>query len=242
MRDCPSSWPPPRPPTHPPWRRSTSTARSPTAAASCTGSAPSPARSVVRTRPRPPRRRPRPPARSARARPPTRRRRRCSPRCSRAARSTTWPRSPRRSPTRTSATRCAPEVVARLAEHLDRGHARRRRLGVPLPVRREDRERRSGAHGAAATDLAVGARRLAHGPLRRGELPGRGEAAQGPRPPRRARRAPTRATRPLYAYGNSRGDLRLLGRRGPTRRRLEARSARAARAVPEARRGAGRLL
>ena len=102
-----------------------------------------------------------------------------------------------------------PEVVARLTEHLDAGHVvvvvsaspalYVSRIAVAL-----------GAHGAAATELEVGARGGAHRTLRGGQLSRGGEAAQGACPARGPRAGPSGAARPMYAYGNSRGDLRLL--------------------------------
>jgi len=102
-----------------------------------------------------------------------------------------------------------PEVVSRLAEHLDLGHVvvvvsaspsvYVARIAAAL-----------GAHGAAATDLAVDDE---------GALTGRYDGAncRGEEKLRKVRAllgslgvADTGATRPLYAYGNSRGDLRLL--------------------------------
>jgi phosphatidylglycerophosphatase C len=102
-----------------------------------------------------------------------------------------------------------PEVVARLAEHLDRGH-----LVVVVSASPSLYVARIaaalGAHGAAATDLEVGADR---------KLTGRydGENCRGEEKLRKVRELldtlgarDVGPTRPLYAYGNSRGDLRLL--------------------------------
>lgn len=101
-----------------------------------------------------------------------------------------------------------PEVVARLAEHLDRGHVVVVVSASPsLYVARVAEA--LGAHGAAATDLEVGTDN---------SLTGRydGENCRGEEKLRKVRAlldtlgAGTGATRPLYAYGNSRGDLPLL--------------------------------
>ena len=102
-----------------------------------------------------------------------------------------------------------PEVVARLTEHLDAGHVvvvvsaspalYVSRIAVAL-----------GAHGAAATELEVGPEAA---------LTGRYEGAncRGEEKLRKVRAlleslapSPSGAARPMYAYGNSRGDLRLL--------------------------------
>lgn len=102
-----------------------------------------------------------------------------------------------------------PEVVARLAEHLDRGH-----LVVVVSASPSLYVARIaaalGAHGAAATDLAVGPD---------GALTGRydGENCRGEEKLRKVRALlgalgarDVGGDRPMYAYGNSRGDLRLL--------------------------------
>jgi phosphatidylglycerophosphatase C len=101
-----------------------------------------------------------------------------------------------------------PEVVTRLAAHLDRGHVVVVVSASPsLYVARIADA--LGAHGAAATDLATA----------EGRLTGRYEGAncRGDEKLRKVRTLltglgvpSTDTTRPLYAYGNSRGDLRLL--------------------------------
>jgi phosphatidylglycerophosphatase C len=102
-----------------------------------------------------------------------------------------------------------PQVVARLTEHLDAGHVvvlvsaspalSVARIAVAL-----------GAHGAAATELEVGPDAT---------LTGRYEGAncRGEEKLRKVRALletlapnPAGTARPMYAYGNSRGDLRLL--------------------------------
>ena len=102
-----------------------------------------------------------------------------------------------------------PEVVSRLTEHLDRGH-----LVVVVSASPSLYVARIadalGAHGAAATDLAV---------ADDATLTGRYDGAncRGAEKLRKVRAlvaelgvGETGSTRPLYAYGNSRGDLRLL--------------------------------
>jgi phosphatidylglycerophosphatase C len=102
-----------------------------------------------------------------------------------------------------------PEVVARLAEHLDRGHVVIVVSASPsLYVARIADA--LGAHGSAATDLAVGPG---------GALTGRYDGANC-RGAEKVRRVfsllehlgvgDVGPGRPLFAYGNSRGDLRLL--------------------------------
>ena len=100
-----------------------------------------------------------------------------------------------------------PEIVARLEAHLDRGHAVVVVSASPsLYVSRIASA--LGAHGSAATDLAASD----------GTLTGRYEGAncRGEEKLRKVRAllerlgAPRSDARPLYAYGNSRGDLRLL--------------------------------
>jgi phosphatidylglycerophosphatase C len=101
-----------------------------------------------------------------------------------------------------------PEVLARLAEHLEHGHAVVVVSASPtLYVAKIAGA--LGAHGAAATDLAVVD----------GRLTGRYEGANC-RGAEKLRKVTALLTslgigqvgvdRPLYAYGNSRGDLRLL--------------------------------
>jgi phosphatidylglycerophosphatase C len=102
-----------------------------------------------------------------------------------------------------------PEVAARLGEHLDAGHLVVLVSASPaLYVQRIAVA--MGAHGAAATELQVDAD---------GKLTGRyeGKNCRGTEKLRKVRvlldelGAPaTGNDRPLYAYGNSRGDLRLL--------------------------------
>jgi phosphatidylglycerophosphatase C len=99
-----------------------------------------------------------------------------------------------------------PEVVARLAEHLDRGHVVVVASASPsLYVARIAEA--LGAHGAAATDLEVGPDHT---------LTGRydGRNCRGAEKLRKVtallESLGAGTTRPLYAYGNSRGDLRLL--------------------------------
>ena len=67
-----------------------------------------------------------------------------------------------------------------------------------------------GVDGVVATRLALDGGGTAHRPLRGGQLPGRGEA-----PSAAARGCRDTGAEPdrLWAYGNSRGDLRLLRRR-----------------------------
>ncbi|HEV3212909.1 MAG TPA: HAD-IB family hydrolase [Acidimicrobiales bacterium] len=99
-----------------------------------------------------------------------------------------------------------PEVVARLAEHLDRGH-----LVVVVSASPSLYVARIaellGAHGAAATDLEVG---------KDGALTGRydGENCRGEAKLRKVTALlgtlGAAEARPRYAYGNSRGDLQLL--------------------------------
>jgi phosphatidylglycerophosphatase C len=99
-----------------------------------------------------------------------------------------------------------PDVVARLAVHLDHGH-----LVVVVSASPSLYVARIaaalGAHGAAATDLEVG---------KDGALTGRydGENCRGAEKLRKVRALldtlGASDTWPLYAYGNSRGDLRLL--------------------------------
>ncbi len=102
-----------------------------------------------------------------------------------------------------------PEVVARLGEHLDRGHLVVVVSASPTLYVARIAEA-LGAHGAAATDLEVGGD---------GSLSGRydGENCRGEEKLRKVRAlldtlgaGETGTARPLYAYGNSRGDLRLL--------------------------------
>jgi phosphatidylglycerophosphatase C len=107
------------------------------------------------------------------------------------------------------ASRVRPEVLARLAEHLDAGHAVV--LVSASPALYVGQIASSlGAHGFAATELEV---------LDDGRLSGRyhGHNCRGTEKLRRVRLvfdalgvADTGPARPLYAYGNSRGDLRLL--------------------------------
>jgi len=102
-----------------------------------------------------------------------------------------------------------PEVVARLAEHLDRGHVVVVVSASPsLYVARIAED--LGAHGAAATDLEV---------ADDGTLTGRyrGSNCRGDEKLRKVTEllgtlgvSGAGRARPLYAYGNSRGDLRLL--------------------------------
>jgi phosphatidylglycerophosphatase C len=102
-----------------------------------------------------------------------------------------------------------PEVVGRLAEHLDRGHVVVVVSASPsLYVSRIAAA--LGAHGAAATDLEVGTDAT---------LTGRylGRNCRGEEKRRKLTSVltslgvpETGPERPLYAYGNSRGDLRLL--------------------------------
>ncbi len=102
-----------------------------------------------------------------------------------------------------------PEVAARLGEHLDAGHVVVVVSASPaLYVRRIAAS--IGAQGCAATELAVDAA---------GTLTGRyeGRNCRGTEKLRKVRAlldelgvADTGDDRPLYAYGNSRGDLRLL--------------------------------
>jgi phosphatidylglycerophosphatase C len=102
------------------------------------------------------------------------------------------------------------DVVARLAEHLDRGHLVVVVSASPALYVARIAEA-LGAHGTAATDLEVGAD---------GTLTGRydGRNCRGEEKLRKARALlavlgsrDVGISRPLYAYGNSRGDLRLLG-------------------------------
>jgi phosphatidylglycerophosphatase C len=102
-----------------------------------------------------------------------------------------------------------PAVAARLAQHLDAGHTVVVVSASPsLYVARIAAS--LGAHGAAATNLAVD---------ESGLLTGRydGRNCRGEEKLRRVREllgelgvADVGGSRPLYAYGNSRGDLRLL--------------------------------
>jgi phosphatidylglycerophosphatase C len=101
-----------------------------------------------------------------------------------------------------------PEVVARLGAHLERGHVVVVVSASPsLYVARIAQS--LGAHGTAATDLEVVD----------GALTGRYDGAncRGTEKLRKVGEllrslgvGPTGSDRPLYAYGNSRGDLRLL--------------------------------
>ena len=102
-----------------------------------------------------------------------------------------------------------PVLAARFAAHLDAGHTVV--IVSASPALYVDRIASSlGAHGAAATRLAVDDR---------GRLTGRyeGRNCRGTEKLRRVREllgelgvADTGAALPLFAYGNSRGDLRLL--------------------------------
>jgi len=103
-----------------------------------------------------------------------------------------------------------PEIVHRLGEHLAAGHAVV--LVSASPSLYVDRvAHRLGAHGAVGTELEVDGA---------GALTGRyqGRNCRGEEKLRRVVEllallgvAETGPHRPLYAYGNSRGDLRLLG-------------------------------
>jgi phosphatidylglycerophosphatase C len=101
-----------------------------------------------------------------------------------------------------------PEIAARLGEHLDAGHLVVLVSASPaLYVQRIATV--IGAHGCAATELAVDVGRLT------GRYEGRN--CRGTEKLRKVRAlieelgaGDTGARRPLYAYGNSRGDLRLL--------------------------------
>jgi phosphatidylglycerophosphatase C len=101
-----------------------------------------------------------------------------------------------------------PEVAARLGEHLDAGHVVVVVSASPaLYVRRIAAS--IGAQGCAATELAVAGATLT------GRYEGRN--CRGTEKLRKVRAlldelgvADTGDNRPLYAYGNSRGDLRLL--------------------------------
>jgi phosphatidylglycerophosphatase C len=102
-----------------------------------------------------------------------------------------------------------PEVLARLIAHLDAGHAVV--LVSASPALYVARIAASlGAHGSAATELEVVDGRLTGGYD--------GRNCRGEEKLRKVREllgslgvADTGPDRPLYAYGNSRGDLRLLG-------------------------------
>ena len=99
-----------------------------------------------------------------------------------------------------------PEVVARLEAHLDLGHVVVVVSASPALYVARIAEA-LGAHGAAATELAVGSD---------GALTGRyhGANCRGEEKLRKVRALleilGAGSTRPMYAYGNSRGDLMLL--------------------------------